>query len=406
MRPTWKEGWWSLGTILYDQNSYAPAARAFTKLVSLDPKNGTAHLMLGLCQYQLNLNDPAMANIQAAKDLGIRKEEQLENVLQYHEGMLLLRKGDYERAIESLQLLVSKGVQSEALDTALGMSVLLMLPKNAPAEKSPERQIVIRAGRAEHDSLLKKTDDAKKEYLALTQEFPDFPNVHYAFGRFLLTIQDTEEAVPAFQEEIKRNPTHIRARMQIAATHYRVDSAAGIPIATEVVKLEPKYPFGHYLLGLLYFDSGDVTHAIPELETAARMSPREAQFQFAWVTHTRRPGEKKMRHARAPHSGTLEAPKSLQASPPRMAIGLPAWTMLLVRRRRAQKEITRDASAEPEGLPASHGRIVASLGSSARARTSSISHSSNFVSREEGPLRIGSPGDERYHVASCKRPVS
>jgi Flp pilus assembly protein TadD len=162
LRPTWKEGWWSLGTILYDQNSYAPAARAFTKLVSLDPKNGTAHLMLGLCQYQLNLNDPAMANIQAAKDLGIRKEEQLENVLQYHEGMLLLRKGDYERAIESLQLLVSKGVQSEALDTALGMSVLLMLPKNAPAEKSPERQIVIRAGRAEHDSLLKKRTTPRK----------------------------------------------------------------------------------------------------------------------------------------------------------------------------------------------------------------------------------------------------
>ena len=37
--------------------------------------------MLGLCQYQLNLNDSAMANIEAAKDLGIRKEEQLENVL-------------------------------------------------------------------------------------------------------------------------------------------------------------------------------------------------------------------------------------------------------------------------------------------------------------------------------------
>ena len=31
LRPAWKEGWWSLGTILYDQNSYAPAARAFTE---------------------------------------------------------------------------------------------------------------------------------------------------------------------------------------------------------------------------------------------------------------------------------------------------------------------------------------------------------------------------------------
>jgi predicted Zn-dependent protease len=69
--------------------------------------------------------------------------------------------------------------------------------------------------------------------------------------------------------------------MQIAAVHYRVDSAAGIPFAAEVVKLEPTYPFGHYLLGLLYFDSGDVQHAIPALEAAARMAPREAQFQFA-----------------------------------------------------------------------------------------------------------------------------
>jgi Flp pilus assembly protein TadD len=192
----------------------------------------------------------------------------------------------------------------------------------------------------------------------------------------------------------------------LPATHYRVDSAAGIPIATEVVKLEPKYPFGHYLLGLLYFDSGDVNHAIPELETAARMSPREAQFQFALGNAYAKAGRKEdAARARAAFRN-LGAPKSLQASPPRMAIGLPAWTMLLVRRRRAQKEITRDASAEPEGLPASHGRIVASLGSSAGARTSSISHSSNFVSREEGPLRIGSPSDERYHVASCKRPVS
>jgi len=48
LRPAWREGWWSLATILYDQNSYAPAARALTKAVALDPKNGTAHLMLAL----------------------------------------------------------------------------------------------------------------------------------------------------------------------------------------------------------------------------------------------------------------------------------------------------------------------------------------------------------------------
>src|SRR5262245_18902110 len=45
-RPAWKEAWWSLGTILYDQDSYAPAAQAFRRLVAVDPQNGTANLML------------------------------------------------------------------------------------------------------------------------------------------------------------------------------------------------------------------------------------------------------------------------------------------------------------------------------------------------------------------------
>ncbi len=182
--------------------------------------------MLGLCQYQLNLNDRAMANIKAAKDLGIRKEEQLENVLQYHEGMLLLRKGDYERAIEVTATARLKGRAERSLRHGPRHgSAFNVAQKRARTRNRPSDRLSSAPAAPSTDSLLKKTDDAKKEYLALTQEFPDFPNVHYAFGRFLLTIQDTEEAVPAFQEEIKRNPTHIRARMQIAATHYRVDSA-------------------------------------------------------------------------------------------------------------------------------------------------------------------------------------
>jgi cytochrome c-type biogenesis protein CcmH/NrfG len=31
LRPAWKEGWWSVGTILYDQNSYSSAAHAFRR---------------------------------------------------------------------------------------------------------------------------------------------------------------------------------------------------------------------------------------------------------------------------------------------------------------------------------------------------------------------------------------
>src|SRR6202030_1324012 len=104
-------------------------------------------------------DDSAIANIQAPRKLGIKKDEQLEHVLQYHEGMLLLRTGRYEDAIEGMQLLVKQGVHSDDLDAALGMGALLIRPKDAPAEGTVGRQILLRAGRAEAYGLLKKRDE-------------------------------------------------------------------------------------------------------------------------------------------------------------------------------------------------------------------------------------------------------
>ena len=292
VRPDWKEGWWALGTILYDQESHAAAARAFRRLLVLDPKNGTAHLMLALCEYQVERDASAMEHIQAAKKLGVQKDGELPHVLSYHEAMLLLRGGRYERALEVLQPLVAAGVDEENLHFGLGLCVLLMRPKDAPLEASPDREIVLRAGRAERHHLAKEFDAASVGYSTLVQEAPTFPNVHYAYGRFLVATGDLDRGVAQFLEEINSSPNHVRARMQIAAARYRVDSAAGIPFAAEVVKLEPGYPFGHYLLGLLYFDVGDIGRAIPELEAAARMVPQEAQFQFTLGNAYARAGRK------------------------------------------------------------------------------------------------------------------
>src|SRR5216683_6554080 len=44
LRPKWTEGWWSLGTIYYDRNAYADAARAFQRLIATDPNNGEGQL--------------------------------------------------------------------------------------------------------------------------------------------------------------------------------------------------------------------------------------------------------------------------------------------------------------------------------------------------------------------------
>jgi len=248
--------------------------------------------MLALCEYQVERDASAMEHIQAAKKWGVQKDGELPHVLSYHEALLLLRAGRYERALDVLQPLVAADVDEENLHFGLGLCVLLMRPKDAPLEGSPGREIVLRAGRAERFHLAKEFDAAGVGYRTLVKEAPTFPNVHYAYGRFLVATGDLDRGVAQFLEEINNSPNHVRARMQIAAARYRVDSAAGIPFAAEVVKLEPGYPFGHYLLGLLYSDVGDVGRAIPELEAAARMVPQEAQFQFTLGNAYARAGRK------------------------------------------------------------------------------------------------------------------
>jgi len=281
LRPTWKEGWWSLGTILYDQNSYQPAAAAFRKLLAQAPNNGTAHLMLALCEYQLNQDDAALRDIESAKKLGTRKDPQLLHVLHYHEAMLLLRRAHFENAREALRFLLDDDVQSDDVNAALAMCALLLPPKDAPADNTPEHQLLLRIGQAEALSMQKKYKDAEKAYAELVHQSPDFPGLHYAYGRVLLTTENADAAIAQFQQEIQRNPDHVHARLQIASAYYRTDSRAGIPLAEQAVKLQPSYPFAHYLLGLLYFDADDNARAIPQLEAAVRMVPQEPQFYFA-----------------------------------------------------------------------------------------------------------------------------
>jgi predicted Zn-dependent protease len=115
--------------------------------------------------------------------------------------------------------------------------------------------------------------------------------------------------------------------MQIAAAYYRVDSPAGIPYAKEVVAMAPGYPFGHYLLGLLYLDTRSIPLAIKELEAAARMVPTEPQFQFSLGSAYARAGRPKdaarARAAFAKLGGTHPPGSGEGNEPPRLDLDQP-----------------------------------------------------------------------------------
>jgi len=292
MRPGWAEGWWSLGTILYEQDKYAEASRAFQRVVSLHPDHGSANVMLGLCEFELGQDNSALAHLQRGRKLGILKDPQLARVMLYHEGLLLLRKGRFEDAQQALSALSRNGGDGEELMLALGMSALYIFPTKLPPEGSTAREVVMRVGKAEFLAATKKFDEARREYSSVADEFPQTANIHFAFGRFLLSLGEVDQAVAAFRRQIQASPDHVPARLQIAAAWYRVNSAGALEYAQEAVKLEPRRAFGHYLLGLLYLDTQNFAVAISELETAKRSYSNLPQLYFALGNAYARAGRK------------------------------------------------------------------------------------------------------------------
>ncbi len=281
VRPRWAEGWWSLGTLEYDQDHYAKAAQDFEKLIALDSANGTAHAMLGLCQFELGQDESALKNLLAAEQLGVLKDQQLRKVALYHLGVLQLRAGKYGAAKETLGQLVRDRVRTKELTTGLGLAALLMRPQESPIEGTPGADVVERAGEAEVLLAANEFDQAKQKYSQLTSEFPDYPNLHFAFGRLLLEMHETDGAIQEFQFELKRDPRNVNSMLEIAAARQLVDSQGGLKYAEEAVKLAPLLPFAHYLLGMLRLDTGDAAGAIPELEIAQKSFPKEAGVYFS-----------------------------------------------------------------------------------------------------------------------------
>lgn len=280
----WTEGWWSLGTLQYDSDRYAEAEIAFERVVALDPKQGTARAMLGLCAFELGQSERALKNIEASKALGVLEDKQLRDVVTFHEAVLLQRAGRFEAAKEALASLCRNGVRSSELAGVFGMVALRRRDETAPGIGTEAGQVVQHVGRAACLTGAKEYDSAKSEFETVIAQAPHFPLVHFAYGCALIDADNTAGAIKEFDAEIAEQPKSVLPRLRIAAAEYKVDSATGLKYAEEVVRLDPKLPLGHYLYGLLLLDTGTYDRAVPELETARKAFPHDGRIDLALAT--------------------------------------------------------------------------------------------------------------------------
>jgi predicted Zn-dependent protease len=278
LRPTWAEGWFYVGTLHYDRNEYEAASRAFRRVTVLQPKSGTASVMLGLSEFQLGQDDLALKHLEAAEVLGMANEPALRKTALLDEALLLQRKSRFDAARVPLDSLCHDHAETEETLRLLGMVQLRLRTEQAG---NASTAMLSRLGQAGCLAAQKRLDEARTQYESVVNEFTAFPDIHYAFGNFLLEVPDISASRQQFEREIANNPQHVLARLKIASALYRTDSEAGIRYAEEALKLDPKVALGHYLLGLLLLDVDDFKRAIPELEAAKPGFTQEPKLFFA-----------------------------------------------------------------------------------------------------------------------------
>ena len=280
LKPSWAEGWWSLGTILYDSDRHPECAAAFSRFVALKPEVGPGHAFLGLCEFGRSSYDPALRSLFRAQDLGFAGDQQLRQVAIYHTALALILKRNFEKAIEQLAIVVTISAAPAAARTAAGLAVLRMpvLPDHVPPGDKP---LVDRVGDAMLASLERRADEAAQLFDRLLADYPKTPELHYAYGSILLS-SDPARGVALLKQELAISPDHVPALASLAYEYLKEnDSSQALSYAQKATILAPADFAARTALGRALLEQGRLADSIRELETAVKLAPDSPQARFA-----------------------------------------------------------------------------------------------------------------------------
>jgi tetratricopeptide (TPR) repeat protein len=291
LRPSWIEGWWFLGTLLYAQDRYPEARDAFRRFTVLDAKGAPGFALLGLCEYQTKEYQRALAHLNEARRLGLSAADQMNSVALYHTAALLTHFQQYEPAGQILLSLVRQGNVTPAMIEAMGLAALRkpLLPGQLPAE---ERELVFKTGRAVCSAGERQVAKAQKEFDGLLRSYPNAPNVHYIYGSFLLS-NNPDGAIREFQKELEISPGHLPVLVSLAMEYLkRGEPNESLKYAEEAVTVDAKSFASQAALGRVLVDLGQLDKGIEHLEVSVKLAPDSPQTRIALASAYAKVGRK------------------------------------------------------------------------------------------------------------------
>jgi tetratricopeptide (TPR) repeat protein len=275
LRPSWSDGWWYLGSLLYDQDRFSEAADAFRHLMSATSHNGPAHAFLGLCDYDTGSYDDALVQFRAWAAAGWPATDQLRDVAVYHYALLLTRNGRFVESLYLLSTLAERLGETPELSEAMGLASLRM--RNLPEDFPPEaRERIWLAGEAASYAAQSPPDFDRADAFALRLEkrYPMQSGVHYFRGTLYGFEGKKPEAEHEYRSELTISPKDEPSLAALAALDLENGNLAEAGLfAQRAVEIDPNNSEAHHLLGRVFLENGDLQASLKELEIAKRLAP-------------------------------------------------------------------------------------------------------------------------------------
>lgn len=271
VKPNWEEGWWFVGIISYNTQQYAEGERAYAKLVEINPRSGPGWAFMGLCEFETGAYENSLQHIERGLSLSGGGPQDAQQVLRFHEAMLLTRERKWDPARRVYRTFAQKGVQDPALIAGIGVNAL-ELPM-LPSEVPPDRQeLVLTAGNA---ALCWMTGDKAKTdaaFSVLLNRFPAGTGVHYLYATYLLSSNQTEAGTAELKRELELHPDNPSADGTLALVLAVADKVSeALPYARKAAATPQPDARMLYVYGLVLDKTGDMQQAIDRLEASEKL---------------------------------------------------------------------------------------------------------------------------------------
>jgi tetratricopeptide (TPR) repeat protein len=288
--PRWEEGWWYLGTLLYDGDRYSEAIPAFRKLVELVPSAGPAWNFLGLCEFETKDYGNSLEHLEKGLSLGGGDDPEIGEVSKYHLALLLLRNGESDQAAMLLASTFGQSEMPAQIKMALGLAILRvpLLP-----EEIDHSQDALIYATGEVATAIAQNNSAKTltAFPALLKDYPTTPYLHYTYGKALALGGRDEEALQQEHEETGISPKSALPWIEISQLELRLQHPQeALHAAEEAVQRAPDSPASHRALGDMLQVHGQKEKAAEQFALAEKLVPEkfrpEKRIALLYSKHT------------------------------------------------------------------------------------------------------------------------